>query len=75
MSKHSLNILMQSALQSLVVLFILPLLFGCDAASYVKKGNKAKAIGEYFLAADYYLPVHTARLLPPRSSCAESGPC
>lgn len=41
-------------LQCVAVLVVSSLLFGCDAASYVKKGNKAKALGEYYLAADYY---------------------
>ena len=41
-------------LQCVAILVVSSLLFGCDAASYVKKGNKAKALGEYYLAADYY---------------------
>lgn len=30
------------------------ILIGCDANALVKKGDKSVAIGEYFLAADYY---------------------
>ena len=36
------------------ILLLSVLLVGCDAASYVKKGDKARAIGEYYIAADYY---------------------
>lgn len=36
------------------ILAILCLLTSCGPESFIKKGDKAKAIGEYFVAAEYY---------------------
>lgn len=42
-----------------VLLSILTLLASCNAESLVKKGEKAEALGEYFVAADYYRSAYT----------------
>ena len=36
------------------ILLAVSLLVSCSAETLVKKGDKAEALGEYFLAADYY---------------------
>ncbi len=45
---------MKDSLKHIIYLAVTLTLVACNAESLVKKGDKAEALGEYFLAADYY---------------------
>lgn len=55
----------------IIIQATLLLLMACNAESLVKKGEKAEALGEYFLAADYYRKAYAKTPIKERTKRGE----